>query len=153
MYLLAPFILQNFLKKSQSYEDKHHFRDQNGPFVLNKNFFVQTIFISFIYLLDLFTVQNLKSSYSGSRIMTMHHFWAQNGPFASNKFFLENFYHHSNLPISPFHCAKCKKNPSSRSRVMNEYVQFLGPKGLISPNEIFFRKPVHEPCFFYSCLS
>ena len=29
---------------------------------------------------------------------------------------------------------------------------FLGPKWPISPNEIFFRKPVNEPCFFHSCL-
>ena len=43
-----------------SYEDKHHFRDQNGSFVLNKHFLVQTILITFVYLLALFTVQNLK---------------------------------------------------------------------------------------------
>ena len=35
-----------------------NFRSQNGPFVLNKNFLVQTIIITFIYLLTLFTVQN-----------------------------------------------------------------------------------------------
>ena len=64
MYLLAPFILQDFFKKIleliQSYEDKHHFRDQNDPFVLNKNFLVQTIVITFIYLLALFIVKNFK---------------------------------------------------------------------------------------------
>ena len=43
MYLLAPFIRQNF-----------------GPFVLNKFFLVQTIIITFIYLLALFIVQNFK---------------------------------------------------------------------------------------------
>ena len=37
-----------------------HFRAQNGPFVMNKFFLVQTIIITFIYLLALFTVQNLK---------------------------------------------------------------------------------------------
>ena len=37
-----------------------HFRAQNGPFVLNKIFLVQTIIITFIYLLTLFIVQNLK---------------------------------------------------------------------------------------------
>ena len=46
MYLSAPFILQNFYKKIlemiQSYEDARHFRDQNNPFVLNKNFLLQT---------------------------------------------------------------------------------------------------------------
>ena len=44
----------------QSYEDKHHFRDQNGSFVLNKNVLVQTIVITFIYLSALFIVQNFK---------------------------------------------------------------------------------------------
>ena len=53
MYLLAPFILQNFSKKIleliQSYEDVCQFWDQNSPFVPNK----------FIYLLAFFIVQNL----------------------------------------------------------------------------------------------
>ena len=44
MYLLAPFILQNFYKKIleliQSYEDVHNFWDQKSPFVLNKKIFV-----------------------------------------------------------------------------------------------------------------
>ena len=37
-----------------------YFGVQNGPFVMNKIFFVQTIIITFIYLLALLTVQNLK---------------------------------------------------------------------------------------------
>ena len=37
-----------------------HFWAQNGPFVLNKKFLVQTIIIIFIYLLALFIVQNLQ---------------------------------------------------------------------------------------------
>ena len=37
----------------------HHFQAQNGPFVLNKIFLVQTIIITFIYLLVLFIVENL----------------------------------------------------------------------------------------------
>ena len=37
-----------------------HFRAQNGPFVMNKIFLVQTIIITFVYLLALFIVQNLK---------------------------------------------------------------------------------------------
>ena len=64
MYLLVPFILQNVCKKIleliESYEDVRQFRDQNGSFVLNKNFLVQAIVITFIYLLALFIVQNLK---------------------------------------------------------------------------------------------
>ena len=80
-----------------------HFRAQNGPFVMNKIFLVQTIIITFIYLLALFIVQNFKK-------------------------FLQQIQSY-------------------------EDAQFLGPKWPISPNENFFRKPVHEPCFFYSCLS
>ena len=38
-----------------------HFWPQNGPFVLNKIFLVQTIINTFIYLLALFIVQNFKN--------------------------------------------------------------------------------------------
>ena len=48
MYLLAPFILQKFKNILRA--------DPNGPFVLNF-FLVQTIIITFIYLLALFIVQ------------------------------------------------------------------------------------------------
>ena len=52
MYLLASFIPQNL---------KNIFRaDPDGPFVMNKIFLVQTIIITFIYLLALFNVQKLK---------------------------------------------------------------------------------------------
>ena len=37
-----------------------HFRAHDSPFVLNKNFLEQTIIITFIYLLALFTVENLR---------------------------------------------------------------------------------------------
>ena len=59
-----------------------HFQAQNGTFVLKNFFLVQTIIITFIYLLALFIVQNLKkNSSSGSRVMRMRNFWAQTGPF------------------------------------------------------------------------
>ena len=112
MYLLAPFILQNFrkfLEPIQSYEDLL-FLGRKWPNSSEQFFFVQTI-ITFIYLLALFIVQNLKKFLQQvyrSRVMRMCHFWAQNGPFAW----------YSYLPISPFHCAKLKKNSSSGSRVM-----------------------------------
>ena len=74
--------------------------------------------------------------------------------------FLENYYYHSHLPISPSHCAKFFKKifqeiqSHEDVQIQNyEDVQFLGPKWPISPNENCFRKPVHEPCFPYSCLS
>ena len=80
-----------------------HFQVQSVPFVLNKSFLVQTIIITFIYLLALFDVQDLKKNIQ--RIQSY------------------------------------------------EDAQFLGPKWPISPNDNFFRKPFHKPCFFHSCLS
>ena len=52
MYLLAPSI-QQILKKLQSFEDVSF-----SGFILNKIFWVQTIIITFIYLLAPFIVQN-----------------------------------------------------------------------------------------------
>ena len=67
-----------------------HFLAQNDPFVLNKIFLVQTIIITFIYLLALFIVQNLKKFLQQIQSYEVCHFWAQNGPFAPNKnFFLK----------------------------------------------------------------
>ena len=59
MFLLAPFILQNFTKNFRA-DPLCHFRAQNGPFVMNKFFLVQTIIITFIYLLALFIGQIFK---------------------------------------------------------------------------------------------
>ena len=52
-------ILKKILGPIQSYEDKP-FSGPKWPFVMNKIFLVQTIIITFTYLLDLFIVQNLK---------------------------------------------------------------------------------------------
>ena len=59
-----------------------HSRAQNSSIVLNKFFLVQTFIITFIYLLAIFIVQNVKKilkqwihSYEDVP------FWAQNGPF------------------------------------------------------------------------
>ena len=40
----------------------YHFQAQNGPFVLNKFFLIQTIILTFIYRLALFIVQNFKKN-------------------------------------------------------------------------------------------
>ena len=63
MYLLTPFILQNFLKKFlepiQGYEDVP-FYDPKWPNCPEQIFLEQNIIITFTYLLALFIVQNLK---------------------------------------------------------------------------------------------
>ena len=65
-----------------------HFRAQNGPFVLNKIFLVQTIIITFIYLLALFIEQNLKKILTANpELWGCVIFWTTNGSFDPNKFF------------------------------------------------------------------
>ena len=105
----------------------------------------------------------------------MCHFWAQKGAFASQEIFLENYYYYFHLPIGPFHCAKFKKflqwiqnhgdapfspfhcvkflkNSSSGSWVIRMW-NFWAQNGPFPQMIIFFRKPVNEPFFFYSCQS
>ena len=86
----------------------------NSPFVLNKNFLVQTIIITFIYLLAIFIgpfhcSKFQKHSYSGSRVMKMHHFWVQNSPFVQMRIFSENL-----LMLYSFHSclSTCQKSRS-----------------------------------------
>ena len=126
-----------------------HFKAQIGPFVLNKFFLVQTIIITFIFLIGPFHCAKLKKSYSGSRVMRMCHFWAQNGPSAPYKFFF------GKLLIS----LSSTYYPHSLCKILKKFfpliqdAQFLCPKRPICPHENFFRKSVNELCFFHSCLS
>ena len=61
MYLLALFILQNFLKILRAYPELWcAFSGPKWPIWPEQTFLVQTIIITFIYLLALFTVQNFK---------------------------------------------------------------------------------------------
>ena len=64
-----------------------HFLAQNGPFVMNKIFFVQTIIITFIYLLALFIVQNFKKFLQQIRIYEDAPFLGPKWSICENKFF------------------------------------------------------------------
>ena len=81
-----------------------------------QKFLVKTIVIIFIFLLVLFILQNLKKflqqiqNYGNALFLDPK--WS-----ICPKCFLENYYYHSHLPISSFHCAKFWKNSSSRSTV------------------------------------
>ena len=154
MYLLVSLILQSFFKKIleliQIYEDKHHFRDQNGPFVLNKNFLVQTIVITFIYLLALFIVQNLKKFLQRIQNYDDAPFLGPNQSICPKFFFEKLLLSFSSTYQSLSLCKIFKKFFQQIQSC--EDVQFLVPKWPISPNDNFFRKPVNELCFFYSCL-
>ena len=91
------------------------FQAKNDPFVMNKIFLVQTIIITFIYLLALFIahcVKLLENSYSRSRDMRMYYFWDQNGPFAQMRIFF--FRKSVNKPCS-FH-SRLSKFPKIKAR-------------------------------------
>ena len=108
-------------------------------------FLVKTIVITFIYLLALFIVQNLKffqriQNYDDTPLLGPN--WS-----ICLKFFLENYYYHSHQPISAFHCEKCYKNYWGRSRVMR-MCNFWAQNGPFPQMTIFFKILVHEPCFF-----
>ena len=64
MYLSAPFNLQNFYKKNLRVDSElwgcAPFLGPKQPICPEQNFLVQTIVITFIYLLAIFIVQNLK---------------------------------------------------------------------------------------------
>ena len=88
MYLLATFILQNFLKiyRTDYYEDVP-FSGQKWAICHEKNFFlVQTIIIILIYLLALFIVEHLKKFLQQIQSFEDAPFWAQKGPFSPNFF-------------------------------------------------------------------
>ena len=130
-----------------------HFQAQNSPFVMNKSYLVQTIIITFIYLLAIFIVQNLKKFLK--RIQSH-----EDAPFLGRKWSIcpkQNLF--GKLLIS----SSSTYQPLSLGKVLKKFflriqsyedAQFLGPKQPTSPNENFFsREPANEPCFFHACLS
>ena len=131
-----------------------HFWAQNGQFVLNKLFLVQTIIITFIFLLALFILQNLK------QILTLDpELWecAFFGPkmvhLPQTKFVWKIINIILIYLLAPFfNCAKVYKNSSRGSRVLRMH-NFWAQNGPFPQIRIFFRKPVNKPCFFHSCLS
>ena len=87
-----------------------HFRAQNGPFVLNKIFLVQTIIITFIYLLALFIVQNLKKFFQRIQSYEDAQFLGPKWPISPN----ENFFKEPITEPCFFHSCQstCQKSKS-----------------------------------------
>ena len=138
MYLLAPCILQNFKNFLRSRVMRMcHFWAQNSPLVMNKIFLLQTIIITFIYLLALFIVQNLKKF-----LMQIQSY--DDVPFLGPKWSIctkQNFFF--GILLVSF---SSTDQPLSLCKIFKKFflqiqscedAQFLGPKWPISP-EIFF---------------
>ena len=113
MFLLAPFILQNFKKILRANPELWEcaiFGSKMAHLSWTNYFWYKTIIITFIYLLAFFIVQNFKKFLQ--RIQSY-----EDPPFFGPKWsicpkqisFLENYWYHSHLHIGPFHCANFKK--------------------------------------------
>ena len=93
MYLLAPFILQNFQKILRSNPELWDvpFSGPKWPICPEQFFFWNEplLLLSSTYW-PFHYAKFLKNSSSGSRVTRMHNFWAQNGPFAQMRIFSEN---------------------------------------------------------------
>ena len=80
-------ILRKFLGPIQSYENVLF----SGPFIMNKIFLVQTIIITFIYLLALFIAQNLKKLLQRIQSYEDALFLGSKWSICSKQKFLENY--------------------------------------------------------------
>ena len=119
MYLLAPFILQNFQKILRT-DPELWGCAIFGPKMAHLSWTKKFWYKSLLLLLSTsgplsFTVQSLKKFLQQIQSYKDVPFLAQNGPNKTNfcpkqKAFLGDYYYHSHLPISPFHCVKFKKN-------------------------------------------
>ena len=126
MYLLVSFILQNLKRILWADPElsgcaifSHKMAHLSWTFFFGANhyyyFHVYTCWpflLSKIYNKFLWPIQN-----------------CEDAPFSDPKWsifpkksLLENYQYHFHLTISPFHCAKFQKNPSSGSRVMRMYI-------------------------------
>ena len=90
MYLLVPFILQNFKKILRNNPQLWRCAIL-GPKMFHlswtKFFWYKLLLLLSSTYWHFSLCKIFKKSYSGSRVMRMRHFWAKNGPFASNKIF------------------------------------------------------------------
>ena len=134
MYLLAPFIRQSF-----------------GPFALDKFFLVQTIIITFIHLLGLFTVQNLKKFFQRIQSYEDVLFLGPKWSICPN-FFWKIINIILIFLLAPFIVQNFKKIFSADPELWGR-ATFGSKMAHIPKWEFFFRKPINEPCFFHSYLS
>ena len=129
-----------------------HFRAQNGPFVLNKFFFVTNDYYYFHLPIGTFHCAKFKKILTGDPES-----WgcAIFGPKMVDLPQTNFFWKIVNIILIyllAFFLWKIFKKFFQRIQSY-EVAQFWGSNWPIFLNKNFFRKPVDEPCFFHSCLS
>ena len=136
MYLSDPFHSAKFLKSSWVMR-MCHFWAQNDPFVLNKIFLVQTIIITLIYLLALFTEQNLKKFLQQIQSYKDVPFLGPKMVHLLQTKFLENYWYWSHL-LEPFIVQNSKKILPADPELWG--CAIFGPRMAHFPNWEFFQK-------------
>ena len=122
-------------------------KELKRPLSFCKIFIKKILVITFIYLLALFTVQNLKEFLQ----QIQNYDDALLGPKWSNNFFWKIITIILIYLLAPF-IVQNFKNSSSGSRVMRMY-NLWAHNSPFHQIRVFFWESVNEPCFFYSCLS
>ena len=138
MYLLAPFILQNFKKILMIDPELWRcaiFGPKMAHLSWTKLFWYKPLLLLSSTYWPFSLCKIFKNSYCESRVMRMHHFWAQNGPFAPNNFFWKIINIILIYLLAPFIC-KILKNSSSGSRVMRMH-NFWAQNGPFPQMRIF----------------
>ena len=108
MYLLAPFILQNFKKILRADPELWGcaiFGPKMAHLSWTKFFWYKPLLLLSSTYWPFSLCKILKNSYDRSRVTRMCHFWAQNGPFAPNKIFWKTI----NITPTPFIVQNFKK--------------------------------------------
>ena len=113
MYLLVPFILQNFYKKIleliQSYEDVRHFWDQNCPFILNKFFGTNHCYYFHLPIGTFHCVKLQKILTTDPELWRCTIFGPKVDHLPQINIFLENYYYHSDYLLALFIVQNLKK--------------------------------------------
>ena len=116
------------------------FSDPKYPFILIFFFLVETIIITFINVLALFTVQNLKNSYNGSKSVRMRHFFCPN----------ENFFREPvNEPCFFHSCLSTSYYSISNILTIKEYSNLTGWEPF---SAITWEPDFSQACSFCSML-
>ena len=118
MYLLAPFILQNFkefLRTNPELWGCLIFGPKMAHLSSTNFFWYKPLLSSTYWPFSLCKIEKITAD---PELWGCAIFGPKMVQLPQTNFFLENYYDHSRLLISPFHCAKFKKNSSSGSKFM-----------------------------------
>ena len=142
MYLLSPFIVQNFKKVLRADPELWDvpFLGPKWPICPENFFWYKPLLLLSSTYWPFSLCKILKKFLEPIQSCEMCHFWDQNGPFVLKIFFGTNHYCYFHLPIGLFHCAKLKKKILQLIQSYED-APFWGPKWSICPDQfIFFGK-------------